>query len=366
MFASMMRLVTEQQDRDGAIRHREFDTVEAPGGGYTAELRASVKEFIRTATPQRHSFVVRGQPGITYFDRRGRATSAVLDDLDDDELAWIAMSMNPRMAASGSSGHTMVPSIAEDVGFTLTPKSRTQIEKFVFAKFPPDQKKKTAGRMTVMFSGETAKLAGAMSNEVIALDKVQCGRLVDVARLLGYTGSIEKLKKDVAEEVDVLPDGMTKFVASIRMAVERDHKLTDWKPTSAGNVRAQIAMVVDGTHIVLVIDGTKRYGNNSSPVQVTNTWIAGNPKVWGGASIAKTMSAIRQVLSKTESRLDEKSNGPVRTSRDAMDPTISVYSVAKSDMDEVGFAKWLKAKGIHAKVQKTSDGFRAVEETVAH
>ncbi len=364
MFASMMKLVTEQQERDGAIRHAEFDTVAFPGGGYTFELRKSVKDMIKRSIPERHSFMASdGRDGITYFDRRGRAVSGILDELEDDELAWIAMSMNPKMNASGSIGYAHP--VQEEAGFTLTPKSRTIVEKFVYAKFPPDAKKKAGGRMVVMFSGESAKVAGVTNHMEMALDRVPCGRLVDVARLVGYTGDIEKLKEAVEEEADRLPDGMGKFVASLKTAVERDFDLRGWRASAAGNVRAQVQMDIGGMSITVVIDGAKRYPNNSSPVQVKNTWVAGNPKIWGGGSIAKTMDAIRQATTgKVEDRLDERSSGPVRTSRDAMDPSIAVYSVASKDMDEDAFGKWLRAKGVHAKIQKTGDGFRAVAEEV--
>lgn len=185
MFDSMMRLVTEQQLlRDGAVERKEFDTV-GPPSGLSAESRAELLASVLAATPAHHRFMsAKGGQGIVYFDQRGRATSAVLDDLDDEELSWISSSNGTKPMSTLGGGGTGYrrPDLAEE---TMV-EGRTEIEKFIFAKSPPDSKKKSGGAMTVMMTGEVAKAAGVKVYKTVKLSDLSDAQINAIAKVLGY------------------------------------------------------------------------------------------------------------------------------------------------------------------------------------
>lgn len=269
MFESMMKLV-EQQNADGAVRHPEFDPPLPSGRSPSDEGREALIAFIDASTPDRHKYrSASGHSVVVYFDARGRAVSGELRSLDDDTLRWIAQSKDMRGNPLPKSDPGYTPPVQESVGFTLTPKSRTAIEKLVYGKFPPDSKMKQGGRLKVMFTGESAKAAGVQSYTTLFLDQVECAALVDVARLVAG-GAVESL-------------------------------------------------------------------------------------------IAKTETA--PILADDRDALVERHGGPVKRSRDAMDPTIEIYSVSSKDMSREDFEKWVKAKGITSKIEKRSDGWAVVVES---
>jgi len=290
MFGSMMRLI-EQQQVDGAVRRPEFEPPPDSEASLSDEERGRLIAFLASTTPDRHKFVAAGgRVGVVYFDTRGRAVSAVLDDLDDDTLQWIAQSKNmdgtpmatsdpgytppvqeevgaAKFWKSKSQGLWFVPlakqknggwsglmldlsfskkpkkksvgkveqpygrhewwveadpsdeirgyfqahpdfsgKVVEEVGFRLTPKSRTVIERFVYSEFPPDSKMKKGGRMYVMLTGDAAKLLGEQRYTSVYLDAVPCSRLVDLAKALGYSGAIQKVEERSPMLTDQLED----------------------------------------------------------------------------------------------------------------------------------------------------------------
>lgn len=516
MFDAMMKLTEQRLERDGAIRRTEFDVPAPSGAGYTDELRASVREFVLSATPQRHQFTTRsGMKGIVYFDRRGRAVEAVLSEIDDDTLAWIAGSLNPRPEPTGSTNYPAP--VQEEV--SVTAKSRTAMEKFVFSKTPPDSKKKDGGKMVIMFTGDVARAAGQKDYARVSLDKLSDAQLAAVARRLGYAtedieiieatgpktfksgtflnlrtqtmdawffplddqknGGLSGLQVDIGdngrptkavkksipgghrsswkertpddsvrkkfeahpdfpsttEDLDEAAAGpmrsptdeevaeMRSFVKSVikgkvSMAANKtakgtslritlppdtkaggaefvkvaqwlvDHDWVQWpggdqdylrnqqkaakehdafyaignlmKRGSVGEgyfqVRAESARVVEGKSYE-DMTSAERYAAGF-PVRLADLRKEG----WTSEVDGMSQDDLRRSIDRF---FTERSAGPVRTSRDAMDPAIAIYSVSKKDMDEDAFKSWLKGKGIRAKVEKTSDGYRAVAESTA-
>lgn len=54
--------------------------------------------------------------------------------------------------------------------------------------------------------------------------------------------------------------------------------------------------------------------------------------------------------------------GPVRRSRDFMDPTLEIYTVAAKDMNESDFSKWLSKNRIRGKITKVGGEFTVTAE----
>jgi len=366
MFSSMLRLV-EQQNSDGAIRHAEFDPAPSQGP-FDPAGREEMIRFIDASTPARHKFdTADGRTGVVYFDTRGRAVSAVLDDLGDDTLGWIAQSrdVNGNALPAGTSVQAEPVEESKETPDgerteSLTPKSRTAIEKFVFSKMPPDSKMKKAGKMQVMFTGSVAKAAGAAPHSPMMIGEMDDQALISVAKLMGYVGVTESadlsnaelakahvtvardameptmkvfsvsfddmsedefkawLKKNkiygrvsksnkgfsayvesaTVESVtfDVIGAPFTKWIASLKKAMS-EFDVTSYEAMPAGNVRAVINMVVNGKKLTMVVDGTKKYGTNAESATPTNSWITvGSQKIWGGSAIKDALGAVRQAL----------------------------------------------------------------------
>lgn len=115
-FAAMMRLV-EQQQMDGAVRRPEFDPPPSTHTSLDNEERQRMLAVIASSTPERHQFTTaNGRIGIVYFDARGRATSALLDELDDDTIQWILQSKSLDGTPTPTSSHGYTMPVQEDVG----------------------------------------------------------------------------------------------------------------------------------------------------------------------------------------------------------------------------------------------------------
>jgi predicted metal-dependent hydrolase len=203
MFDSMMKL-TEQQQMDGAVRRKEFDEPRQ-ADSFSDEMRAKMREFVSQETPKHHRFVTRqGKQAVVYFDPRGRAVSAAIDDMSDEDLAWLYSTR-------------------------------------------------------------------------------------------------KRMQESVEISEDALGGPFQKWIASFRKKLESEFKVTEFEARPAGNVRAVIVMNVNGNALQMVVDGAKKYGNADSP-NVTNTWInTNNERIWGGASLQKSIEAVRQALGVAES-----------------------------------------------------------------
>lgn len=348
MFNSMMRLV-EQQLGDGAVRRPEFDLPNpAATPALPTEGREALIRFIIDSTPERHRFVAAdGRQGVVYFDRRGRAVSGVLDTMEDDEITWIAMSRGPK--PMGTSGGTNYPApVQEDASsFQLTPKSRTAIEKFVFSNLPPDNKMRQGGKMIVMLTGKVAEAASVESYTRMDIAKVPCARLVEVARTMGYTGPVEKVQEGLAE-AETKTFKLGTFLHLKTQTWEGwFYPLDDQK--NGGLTGLQFDME----------PGAKPKGKpkqKSLPSSHRRDWKEGTPPP--------------EVVAKFEAHPDFKAGGsakvedmgPVHVSRDFMDPTISIYWVAKSDMTEDEFAAWLRKQHVRSKIQREKDRYSATTQ----
>ena len=401
MFDRMTKLI-EQQNADGAIRHAEFDPPESTLTSLSDEARAQLISFIDETTPDRHRVqMADGGSAIVYFDTRGRATSGVLTDLSDDELTWIAQSRNWKgfsLPPTGDTGYrTPVQesggfdgsreaggfkkgfktkdeaaawvggsgSVDESAGFKLTPKSRTAMEKFIYARFPNDQRMKSGGRMKIMFSGNTATAAGVQSNTVLFLDAMECSAVAAVAKLLGYTGAIEKVEEasfrdsegaSAAANAKRFPQAGKTFKPGTYLHMKTQtwegwfYPLEDQKNGGLAGLQSDI----------------KDSGRFGKPVK--KSLPSGHRQSW------KEETPPSDVRSKFESHPDfvgptnedtmvERSSDPVRRARDYMDPTIQIFSVDTKEMSQEEFEKWLSSRGIRAQVKKSGREYTAYTES---
>ncbi len=379
MFDRMTKLI-EQQNADGAIRHAEFDPPESTLTSLSDEARAQLISFIDETTPDRHRVqMADGGSAIVYFDTRGRATSGVLTDLSDDELTWIAQSRNWKgfsLPPTGDTGYRTpvqesVESVSleqkkdESAGFKLTPKSRTAMEKFIYARFPNDQRMKSGGRMKIMFSGNTATAAGVQSNTVLFLDAMECSAVAAVAKLLGYTGAIEKVEEasfrdsegaSAAANAKRFPQAGKTFKPGTYLHMKTQtwegwfYPLEDQKNGGLAGLQSDI----------------KDSGRFGKPVK--KSLPSGHRQSW------KEETPPPDVRSKFESHPDfvgptnedtmvERSSDPVRRARDYMDPTIQIFSVDTKEMSQEEFEKWLSSRGIRAQVKKSGREYTAYTES---
>lgn len=75
---------------DGEVTRDEFDTL-PDEVVLEPEDRAQLESFVISKLRPHEIFATaKGQTGIVYHDKRGRATSAVLDEMDAGELRWLA------------------------------------------------------------------------------------------------------------------------------------------------------------------------------------------------------------------------------------------------------------------------------------
>ena len=366
-----------------------------------------------------------GRSAIVYFDARGRATSGVLADLSDDELSWIAQSRNwhgfpvPVQeelseavsleqkkgedywyvkkdgkkvgSVSADSGGNFDgskeaggfkkgfktkdaaaawvggESVGESVGFQLTAKSRTAMEKFIYARFPNDQKMKSGGRMKIMFSGNAATAAGVQTNTVLFLDAMECSAVAAVAQLLGYKGPIEKIeeasfadreKESAARNARMFPQTGLSFKLGTFMHQKTstwegwfypldDQKNGGWTGLSIGR---ELGEKLKGKPVKQSIGSSYK-----------SMWKAEEPP----SDVRAKLEAHPDFVGpKNEDTMVERtSDGPVRRARDFMDPTIQIFSVAMKDMTQEEFEQWLRSQGIRAKVTKIGKEFTAYTES---
>lgn len=587
MFDSMMRLV-EQQNADGAIRRPEFDPPRPSETSFDDKSRAELIDFIDRATPERHKVqLIDGRTAVVFFDQRGRAVSAVLDDLDDDTLNWILQSKNlrgdplpksdpgypqaveeeratmrsptedevkalrdfvrevggkgysvkqhktvkgtsvgihpPYPAPSSGSGAVWVKvakwliqngwvqfpggdtdylekqqSAAEkydafyglgnlmmkggggvsEEAEALSPKVRTAMERFVYAKLPPDAKMKKGGRMLTLPAGTWAQVLGVKSYTGVYMDEIPDEKLVQLATRWGFKS--ESLAENIAKGASERAKSFDVPGGSMHASTVGDEPVTSWNVATADGTK--VAIVVKGGpkatgggsgvaevfwpgmknagfrgRVMMTVNGAiklkrevpdatdaelpalvRKYRTESIeegvvPVDVaalrasaeanakkfahlktfklgTYLYYDGGPtnRGWfypledqknGGLSglqsfmkdsgrfpkpVKKSISAqdrrmwkemeppadVRSkfedhpdfVSAKTESveTLSERSQGPVRHSRDYMDPTVEIFTVSTDDMDEADFEKWLRHRGIRGKISKIGKNLQVV------
>jgi hypothetical protein len=100
----MFSLAEEADFTDGAVRRDEFDVVYSSLRDLGYEDRKELESEILKKIPVRHQFATAiGETGIVYFDKRGRACSSTMSDIDDDLLLWIAQSIDVRPGSAGAS-----------------------------------------------------------------------------------------------------------------------------------------------------------------------------------------------------------------------------------------------------------------------
>lgn len=93
MFDSLMMEISEDRNRDGAVRRDEFDTVQSVHADLSVGERTSAEAHVWDVVPDgRKLKTADGKEVVVYLNRRGLAVEAVLDDMDDDELMWLAAS----------------------------------------------------------------------------------------------------------------------------------------------------------------------------------------------------------------------------------------------------------------------------------
>lgn len=125
MLDNLMNQLTENQNVDGEIARDEFDPRHDREGWpdeVNPEDRATVERYVYKNIPGRHRFkTASGEKGIVYLDSRGRSTSAVISEMDGEELLRLARSQGkrmkgdkPRFRPSKDPGY-VVPDLAEAI-----------------------------------------------------------------------------------------------------------------------------------------------------------------------------------------------------------------------------------------------------------
>lgn len=241
-------------------------------------------------------------------------------------------------------------SVDESAGFKLTPKSRTAMEKFIYARFPNDQRMKSGGRMKIMFSGNTATAAGVQTNTVLFLDTMECSAIAAVAKLLGYTGAIEKVEEASFSQATKTFKPGTYLHMKTQTWEGWFYPLEDQKNGGLAGLQSDI----------------KDSGRFGKPVK--KSLPSGHRQSW------KEETPPSDVRSKFESHPDfvgptnedtmvERTSDPVRRARDYMDPTIQIFSVDTKEMSQEEFEKWLSSRGIRAQVKKSGREYTAYTES---
>jgi len=81
----------ENLKRDGAVEREEFDTLSNKNDPVEEAERTTLEDFILgQLRPHEIFHTAEGKPGVVYHDRRGRAVSAVVDEMDDGEVQYLA------------------------------------------------------------------------------------------------------------------------------------------------------------------------------------------------------------------------------------------------------------------------------------
>jgi hypothetical protein len=471
MFDSMMRLV-EQQNADGAIRRPEFDLPRPSETSLDDKSRAELIAFIDRATPDRHKVqLADGRTAVVFFDQRGRATSAVLDDLDDDTLNWILQSKNMRgeplpnsdpgypqpveesrsalrspsddevkalrdfVREVGGKGYSVKQNktvqgasvkvsppyplpesgggaiwvkiakwliqngwvqfpdggteylekqqaaaekydsfyalgnlmkrggVSEEAEATtkISTKARTAMEKFIYAKLPPDTKMKKGGRMLTIPAGTWAEILGVKSYTGVYMDEIPDDKLTALAKRWGYKGQTENIARGASEKAK----SFDVAGGSMHTSMIGDEPVTSWNVATA-----------DGTKVAIVVKGgAKATGGGSGVAEVFwpgmksagfrgRVMMSVNGAIKLKREIQDTSDAELPALVRKyrteESELAERSDGPVRHSRDYMDPTVEIFTVSIDDMDQDEFERWLRHRGIRGKVSKIGKNLQVV------
>jgi hypothetical protein len=124
MLENLFKHVSENQQIDGEVDRDEFDPRNDREGwpeGVHPENRQSMERYVYNRVPERHRFrTADGEKGIVFFDSRGRATSGLVTEMDDEELLRLARSQGKRVKGdkrfrpSKDPGY-QVPDLAEEV-----------------------------------------------------------------------------------------------------------------------------------------------------------------------------------------------------------------------------------------------------------
>ena len=106
MFNHLFQHLNEQQRRDGAVDHPEFEISHGIGTlRLDREARGNLENFVLDKTSAAHRYLTaHGQAGVVYHDRRGRAGSSTLESLPDEELMWLAQQKGWKQTTVGDPG----------------------------------------------------------------------------------------------------------------------------------------------------------------------------------------------------------------------------------------------------------------------
>lgn len=144
MLNNLMTQLTEHQKVDGEVERAEFDP-RHDREGWPEEVdpadRQKIERYVFGKTPSHHTYkTADGEKGIVFFDSRGRATNAVISEMDGEELLRLARSYGKRMKGDKTSrpskdpGYT-VPDLAE------AEERIAEVEKRILAEGGPRSKR---------------------------------------------------------------------------------------------------------------------------------------------------------------------------------------------------------------------------------